>query len=461
VGTISQVILVVLACVLLGPSAWGLYVLFKRRRGKDRLGEKLHAMLLDAECAVGEEADLLLAKTCQECERIHREKPRYAFVLRLWCAALMQQAKSAGPAEANRLYQNADEKLTRGLAMARDDSKLRAERKAALLLRAHLLHRWGASLMEQAIKATIEDADRLYESAEEKLTSALVILPDDATVRALRYAALLEHANLLPGAAGRRFLERVCQDCETRLAPGNPQHAWEYADWGCALWWLAFRVSRAEAEQFYAKAEEKFTSARRILPSYETATAWLGLVMESRARLRTGEEEVRLREKAMELLDALLREQPSNAQAAQLRAYCLHGRAQRDPREETNRRALEAIRQLDNVAPADANSTRVSEARALLLWAQARCVSGERRAELLRETERAYAEAESLQPRSCAYSLAVVHALLGEPEECRRWLEVSREPGCGVSWDEMATDPDLESVRKCEWFRDLLGEEAS
>jgi len=147
--------------------------------------------------------------------------------------------------------------------------------------------------------------------------------------------------------------------------------------------------------------------------------------------------------------------------AAQFRAYCLHGRARHDRGEETNRRALEAIRQLDNVALADSKSARVLEARALLLWAQARRVSAEHCAELLRETERACAEAESLVPRASACGLAVVHALLGEPEECRRWFEVSREPGRGVTWDEMATDPDLESVRGYEWSRTLLGEEAS
>ena len=98
------------------------------------------------------------------------------------------------------------------------------------------------------------------------------------------------------------------------------------------------------------------------------------------------------------------------------------------------------------------------EARGFLVWAQALCASAERRLELLQAARQAFTDAESLLHRSCAYSLACVHALLGEAGECQHWLEISREPGLRVSRDEMATEPDLEGVWGCHWFRTMLGE---
>jgi hypothetical protein len=231
-------------------------------------------MLLDAECADCAEAAALLARICQECERIHREKPRYPYVLRAWGAALVLRASRASAAEASRLYQSADEKLTLALRLAGGSGEPRTEQQAhlmarlarddlfqgcrgdptmdlfrphgamlhgaigpflpqhsssthedaggpsgratqmpgaallaapdapagvtrsgTLLLRAYLLNAWGLNLMHQAREARVEEADRLYEMAGEKLTSALVITPDDAQIVANRDAAFRARAD--------------------------------------------------------------------------------------------------------------------------------------------------------------------------------------------------------------------------------------------------------------------------
>jgi hypothetical protein len=43
----------------------------------------------------------------------------------------------------------------------------------------------------------------------------------------------------------------------------------------------------------------------------------------------------------------------------------------------------------------------------------------------------------------------------GALPDCRHWLEISREPGDRVSYDQMDKEPNLRSVRACDWFHDL------
>jgi len=63
---------------------------------------------------------------------------------------------------------------------------------------------------------------------------------------------------------------------------------------------------------------------------------------------------------------------------------------------------------------------------------------------------------ESLLPGSGAYNLACWNALRGEESQCQRWLEKSKKLGLLPSREHLMNDPDLESVRKCEWFTTFL-----
>jgi hypothetical protein len=49
---------------------------------------------------------------------------------------------------------------------------------------------------------------------------------------------------------------------------------------------------------------------------------------------------------------------------------------------------------------------------------------------------------------------------LGEVEECRHWLEESREPGILVTRGEMAEETHFGNVRQCDWFQGLVAEPA-
>ena len=156
------------------------------------------------------------------------------------------------------------------------------------------------------------------------------------------------------------------------------------------------------------------------------------------------------------MFDAVLRRNPFDREALRFRAFALWDRARRSPGPETSRLLSEAVLQVDEAERAGADSCTMAETRGVLLWAQARCAGDETSARLLQLAKEKFTQAESLKPRLCAYNLACVHALLGESEACKRWLEISREPGLLVSYDQMATEPDLQAVWACEWFRGLL-----
>jgi hypothetical protein len=78
---------------------------------------------------------------------------------------------------------------------------------------------------------------------------------------------------------------------------------------------------------------------------------------------------------------------------------------------------------------------------------------------LFRAAGEKFLASEPRLPEASAYNLACVAARLGNLDECRSWLEKSREPGIITSRDRMARDPDLASVRECDWFRELIAKE--
>ena len=65
-------------------------------------------------------------------------------------------------------------------------------------------------------------------------------------------------------------------------------------------------------------------------------------------------------------------------------------------------------------------------------------------------------EADRIKPGEGAYNAACACARLGEDDECRRWLETALEHGELEDRSHMETDPDFESVRDTEWFKEIL-----
>ncbi|MDA1190335.1 MAG: hypothetical protein O3A46_01480 [Candidatus Poribacteria bacterium] len=67
-----------------------------------------------------------------------------------------------------------------------------------------------------------------------------------------------------------------------------------------------------------------------------------------------------------------------------------------------------------------------------------------------------FTEMESAKEGSASYNLACWHAKRGEALPAREWLERAVECALTPFRDDLANDPDLESVRAESWFTDLL-----
>ena len=83
-------------------------------------------------------------------------------------------------------------------------------------------------------------------------------------------------------------------------------------------------------------------------------------------------------------------------------------------------------------------------------------MEGEDEDRLFAESKKKFLSAESISPGSGAYNLACLCALQNEENECREWLEKCLKLGQLPTYEHMAKDPDLDSVREQEWFKAFL-----
>lgn len=90
------------------------------------------------------------------------------------------------------------------------------------------------------------------------------------------------------------------------------------------------------------------------------------------------------------------------------------------------------------------------------LLEQAKLTGGEARTALLLEATQMFLQAESLSAGSGTYNLACCAALLGDEENCRKWLESALEAGVLPDYDHVAKDQDLTAVSHFDWFREFL-----
>ena len=93
-----------------------------------------------------------------------------------------------------------------------------------------------------------------------------------------------------------------------------------------------------------------------------------------------------------------------------------------------------------------------------MLCDQAKQKSGDEANGLFKLAREKLIESESLSPGSGAYNLACLSALQQQPEECRRWLFESLKHHAIPSKQHLLSDPDHESIRDLDWFKELLSQ---
>ena len=90
------------------------------------------------------------------------------------------------------------------------------------------------------------------------------------------------------------------------------------------------------------------------------------------------------------------------------------------------------------------------------LMGQAGLVTGDASAALYRQAQEKFLAAEAIRPGIACYSLACIHSLRGEYEECRKYLESARDHKSLPPFSYIKNDTDLNKVRELEWFKQLI-----
>jgi hypothetical protein len=219
---------------------------------------------------------------------------------------------------------------------------------------------------------------------------------------------------------------------------------------------LANREPDSEADKLYARIEERCRMGIAAHPVDESLVCILANTLIQRAEMRPAEAGNEFLAQAGRLVETALQAHPEHEGLLSAWARVLNFRTLRMPGDETNRLIDAAVRQLNAAQQSGAAPGSMLWRWGVLLWTQARRSEGPDSIQLLEEAKRKFLELESRSPRSVAYNLACVCALLGDREGCRHWLQHSLEPGILVSSDWMARDPALASVRDCDWFRQML-----
>ncbi len=75
---------------------------------------------------------------------------------------------------------------------------------------------------------------------------------------------------------------------------------------------------------------------------------------------------------------------------------------------------------------------------------------------LYAQAEEKFLAAEELQPGIASYNLACIHSVRGEYEECQKRLGSARDHKTLPSPDHIEQDPDLDNVRRLEWFQEFM-----
>jgi hypothetical protein len=381
--------------VWLGLTALVLFLFF-RTRTADGLARRANILLQQGCVDRSSRSVAILKQACGDCEKVIAKNPRHEFGLQVWGTALWWLGKRASGAE----------------------------------------------------------ADRYYQAAEEKFASALALKGDDVTLATDRFWALRERAELHPGANGAPFLRVICEECERILRSRRKDRAL-LAWWASALSSLSVRTTPEEASQLLAQAEAKLKAALALYAEDASVMASLSNVLWRRAKLSPGGEGEGLLREAGEWAGKSRQLLPLDAVPILTQACVLFSRTKVLPGEETTRQVDEAARAIDAIPTGD-DPDPLLLARGIIRWSQAYCATGEAAARLLGEAKQRLTESAARRVSSAEYNLACICARLGEEEECRQWLEKSREPGILVSREQMAEELELESVRAHDWFHQML-----
>jgi tetratricopeptide (TPR) repeat protein len=314
-----------------------------------------------------------------------------------WGNALSAQAKLKQDTEADELYRQSGEKFAAALAIKPDFYQA--------------LNNWGNALSAQAKTRRGTEADELYRQASEKYEAALKIEPELHQAFHNWGNALSAQARIKRGAEADELYSQAYKRYEAALKI-EPDFHQAFKSWGNALSAQAKMKSEAEADVLYRQASEKYEAALKIKPDYYEAFNDWGSELEAWARTKTGAAAIELFRQAGEKYVEAVRVMPDKREAFE-----------------------------------DGSSTIILRHTVFV---------ENKKNKLLNQAKEILLRAEESKEGSSSYNLARIFALSRDGEECRKWLLKSKARGDLPGREQIEGDPDFDSVRHKQWFKDFL-----
>ncbi|MCX5890658.1 MAG: hypothetical protein NTY36_14605 [Deltaproteobacteria bacterium] len=270
----------------------------------------------------------------------------------------------------------------------------------------------GNNYTELAKAKTGEEADRVFAQAAEKYQAALTIKSDSSHALNHWGAAIFNHAQT--------------------------------------------KKTFEEADILLREAIEKYQAALTIKPDMHKALAGLSASLIELGRTKNAEEAETLFRQAIEKLQPEIAIKPDDLDILGVWAVAHAALGRIKDGEEAEILFRQAIEQYQNILNVKPDHHIVLYNMGGTLIDQARAKIGEEAARLYDQAKEKLLKAEELKPGSGAYNLACLYSMIGDEASCRQWLEKSLEVGTLPRRQHLLKDPDLENVRKLEWFKELL-----
>jgi Tfp pilus assembly protein PilF len=399
------------------------------------------ALATQAETKTGEEADALFKLAGEKFQEALKIKPDKHEAFNNWGNALAGQAKAKTGEETEALFKLAGEKYQEAL-------KIKPDMHTAF-------YNWGNALAEQARGKTGEEAEALLKLAGEKFQEALKIKPDKHEALNNWGNVLTDQAKAKTGEEAEALLKLAGEKYQEALKIKPDKHE-AFNNWGAALADQAKAKTGEEAEALLKLAGEKYQEALKIKPDMHGALNNWGLTLADQAKAKTGEEAEALLKLAGEKYQEALKIKPDMHEALNNWGAALTHQAKAKTGDEAD-----SLFQLAGEKFQEALKIKPDKHEALNNWVsallyQVRTKVGEEADTLFDLAMTKLLEAEKIKPGSGSYNLACWHALRGDEQGCREWLEKGKEYGELPDRAHILSDTDLESVRDKDWFKMLV-----
>ena len=338
-------------------------------------------------------------------------------------------------------------------------------RRQAQGLKAEAEERWedAIKIWQELVDAEPKNDDALfrlaycYQQAAEKDSSQAssflfkaaqyyerVVGIDPSSVAFSNWGLALSDLGKLRGE--REKFKEACGKYE-RATELDPNYAAVFSNWGIALRNLG---TLTNDEDTFNEAFEKYQRATELDPKDAVVFSNWGTALDELGRL-TGE-----REKFKEACEKYQRAtelDPKDAVAFSNWGNALSGLGALPGEREKFKEAFAKYQRATELDP--------KYVKAFNNWGNAlmnlavRTDDSVQRQELLKQAQGKVLQAEELKPGEGAYNLACIAALLDEPDECRRYLNLCLEHGTMVSCVHLRNDPAFDSVRDFPWFKEI------